>query len=407
MKQLFVAWTPFIRRPESMQQFFGYRLYFIRTHFGKKWFKPFEYMVKTVKTIRLLIKHKPDVLWVQVAPTILLYVAFLFKWLVRPRMAIIADCHNSMYRKPWIRFPGAVALLNRCDRVLVHNSLVLKNALRSGVKEERLSVLETKPANLESAAPDPPPAAEEMDTSAAGRETEEALRAGRAAGDGKAGEGGANEGSHEGANEGANAGSSDEDAADEGATDKGAADEDGVMRRIKEGSRPWVLLPCSFDTDEPIDVVAAAARLIPHIRIIITGNPVKYTGPQDLKRLPANVMLTGFLPKKDYNELLRSCDFVMGVTTRDDVQLSVANEAVGAGKPMVISGSALQRELFYSGAVYVDPLDPRSIADGCLTALEKLDELKAGVERLRKERNERWLRQANALCRYRNPAVSG
>src|SRR5690606_15699676 len=136
------------------------------------------------------------------------------------------------------------------------------------------------------------------------------------------GEGGANEGSHEGANEGANAGSSDEDAADEGATDKGAADEDGVMRRIKEGSRPWVLLPCSFDTDEPIDVVAAAARLIPHIRIIITGNPVKYTGPQDLKRLPANVMLTGFLPKKDYNELLRSCDFVMGVTTRDDVQLS-------------------------------------------------------------------------------------
>ena len=35
-------------------------------------------MVKTVKTFRLLITHRPDVLWVQVAPTFLLYVAFLF-----------------------------------------------------------------------------------------------------------------------------------------------------------------------------------------------------------------------------------------------------------------------------------------------------------------------------------------
>ena len=457
MKQLFVAWTPFIRRPESMQQFFGYRLHFIKTDFGKKRLKPFEYAVKAAQTLALLIRSKPDVLWVQVAPTILLYVAFLYKWLFRPKMTIIADCHNSMYRRPWIKMPGAVALLNRCDRVLVHNSKVLENALSLGVDGKKLSVLETKPADLLAGAEDPPsdgpephfgqeeagtvaregrePATDEMKIGEPGAgmpDAEETATGQPEADESDAGEAAAGE-PVPGDAESGEPTTGEPDAEEQGAPAPGAGEagrefsaqaaqagdaaaaavnpENSPAAAAEAGSgedkRPWVLLPCSFDKDEPIDVIVAAARLIPHIRIVITGNPAKYSGPQDLNRLPENVELTGFLPKAEYDGLLRSCDLVMGVTTRDDVQLSVANEAVGAGKPMVISGSALQRELFYSGAVYVDPLDPRSIAEGCLTALERIDELKAGVARLRRERNERWLRQANALRHFRSPAVSG
>lgn len=330
MKQLFIAWTPFMRRPESMQQFFGYELHFIAISFSKRWMKPLEYAVKLWITLRLLLLKKPDVLWVQVAPTFLLYVAHLYKAIFRRDLTVIADCHNSMYRKPWVKLPGAIRLLNGCDKVLVHNHKVMLNAMRLGVQEKRLTVLETKPASLQKL----------QQTASA-------------------------------ANEGM--------------------------------PRPWLLLPCSFDTDEPIDKVVAAARFIPHITIVITGNPAKYKGGQDLSNLPPNVRLAGFLPKSQYNELLQTCDFVMGITTRDDVQLSVANEAVGAGKPMVISGSALQRELFYSGAIYVDPLDPDSIADGCMEALERLDQLRLGIERLRRERNERWFSQAQMLKELRKP----
>lgn len=320
MKQLFVAWTPFMRRPESMQPFFGYRLCFIRTYFGKKWLKPFEYAVKTVLTFALLLRRRPDVLWVQLAPTFLLYIAFVYKGLFRRKMKIVADCHNSMYRRPWIALPGAVALLNRCDRVLVHNGKMRIKAEEAGVRKERLSVLETKPATVKNA------------VSAAGRYR-----------------------------------------------------------------RPWVLFPCSFDSDEPVDEVIAAARLVPHLTFVVTGNPAKYKGAHRLSELPANLHMAGFLPKDEYNGLLTDCDFVLGLTTQDDVQLSVANEAVGVGKPLVISGTPLLRQLFYRGALYVNPLDPRSIADGCLEMLERRDELAADVARLLRERNERWLAQAREV----------
>lgn len=324
MKQLFIAWVTFIRRPDSMQDFFQYELCFVDVNYSKRIYKPIEYAVKTVKTWNLLRSKKPDILWIQLAPTLLLYIAVIYKYMFNKQLKIVADCHNSMMRPPWITMPFALRLLNRCDAVLVHNHVICDRALENGVKPERTILMETRPAKFQ---------------------TDELLQ--------------------------------------ETVEDK--------------FPRPWVLFPCSFDRDEPIKEALEAAEFMPEVTLVITGHPHRAEGRHDLSRIPGNVRLAGFLPKKEFNRLLLECDLVMGLTTRNDTQLSVANEATGAEKPMVISDTPVLRSLFGKGAVYVKTTDSRSIADGWEEALRARDDLKVQVRQLNQERNEKWMKQALAL----------
>ena len=162
-------------------------------------------------------------------------------------------------------------------------------------------------------------------------------------------------------------------------------------------TKPWILTPCSFNRDEPIDKILAAARLVPEITFVLTGNANRAQGIHDLIQKPPNVHLAGFLPKAEFDSLLCTTDAVLGLTTLEGIQLSVANEAVGAGKPMVISNTNLLKTLFYQGAVYVDAIDPKSIAQGCQEALSRKDELTKEVIKLKELREKRWLTQASQL----------
>ncbi|MCL1469339.1 glycosyltransferase [Argonema antarcticum] len=327
MKQLFVAWT-FMRRPESMQPHFNYELTFITFAFNKRYLRLLEYIIKAAKTLLLFVQKHPDVIWVQIAPTPLLYTAHLYKALFNRQVIIIADCHNSMFRAPWIKFPGALSLLNRCELVLPHNELVKEQAIELGVKSDRLCILETRPALL-----------------------------------------------------------------------------NPVNIEIKDNfPHPWILFACSFNADEPIEVVLAAASLIPDITFIVTGKTARAEGMHDLSNAPPNLKLVGFLPKSEFDMLLCCTDAVLGLTTLEGVQLSVANEAVGTGKPMILSETKILKKLFYKGAVYVDSLNAESIAKGCREAISRKSELTAEVERLKEERNQRWLGQASKVDAILNGA---
>jgi glycosyltransferase involved in cell wall biosynthesis len=88
----------------------------------------------------------------------------------------------------------------------------------------------------------------------------------------------------------------------------------------------------------------------------------------------------------------------LGLTKLEGIQLSVANEAMGAGKPMVLSNTELLQRLFYKGAVYVDCLNPQSISKGCQEALLKKNELAKEVSELRAERDQGWQEQVNQVA---------
>lgn len=333
IKQLYIAWTRYIRRPTSMEKHFRYRLVFIPPVFKTRLLRPINYLVNAGKSFRHCMRLRPEIIWIQLAPTVLLYVAFLYKKLLNPRARIIADCHNSMFSPHWLRFPWALRLLNACDLVLVHNDVVMNTALNLNIAPQRLHRLETRPAQLDCR----------------------------------------------------------------------------LMENLNQAcpyQSPWVLYPCSFDRDEPVASVLASAKLMPSITVVISGDVSRASGIHNLDHLPPNVRLIGFVSRGEFDRLLCTADIVMGLTIRDDIQLSVANEAVGAGKPMVISDTKLLREMFYKGAVYVSPNDPTAIADGCQLALQKRGMLKDEVEQLRTERIHRWLGQAEQIDKRINAYIT-
>ena len=325
-RQVFIAWTPYIRRPESMQRYFGYDLYFLPLPFHRRALKPLGYLINSLKTLRIFVRDRPDIVWIQLAPSVLLYVAYLYK-VINRSARIVADCHNSMFNPLWLNLPFAQYFLERCQIVLVHNDNVMAHAEKQGIAGGKLVKLETRPAQVQC-----------------------------------------------------------------------NSDEEGSGYE-----RPWVLFPCSFDRDEPVDVVFKAATLIPDVIVTVTGNTSRAAGRHDLSNLPPNIRLTGFLPREKFNELLCSADLLLGLTTSNDVQLSVANEAVGAEKPMVISDTKLLRSLFYKGTVYVETMNADSIALGIRSALDKLSVLTSEVRQLKKEREARWSAQAE----YVHDCLSG
>ena len=130
-----------------------------------------------------------------------------------------------------------------------------------------------------------------------------------------------------------------------------------------------VLCICSWAEDEPIDEVFAAGHHLlaqnQDIQIRITGNPEK-RGPIP-KNLPANVVLTGFLSDDDFHRQFAQADAIMDLTEREHCLVCGAYEGVAAGRPIIITDSAVSREVFYKGAIYTKNTG-QSIANSILEA---------------------------------------
>lgn len=159
---------------------------------------------------------------------------------------------------------------------------------------------------------------------------------------------------------------------------------------------PEILVPCSFNPDEPIETLLAAARAAPDIQFLVTGNVAKAEARGFTRGAPQNVRFTGFLAKADFERLLFAASAVLGLTKLEGIQLSVANEAVGAGKAMVLSDTAILRDLFGSAALFALD-DPAALAAACREAVVFAEELNAKSEALREARETRWREQADRV----------
>ena len=158
---------------------------------------------------------------------------------------------------------------------------------------------------------------------------------------------------------------------------------------------PYLIFPCSFDVDEPVEMVLEAARLV-DMDFYITGDYSKFVKPDDFI-MPDNVVFTGYLSKSDYESLLLNSSIVLGLTERDNVQLSVANEGVSAGKPLVLSRTKVLVDLYSDAAKFVDNNDPSSLAAGINEAIDEYDYLVERTINLLRKRADRWVHQAKAI----------
>lgn len=157
-----------------------------------------------------------------------------------------------------------------------------------------------------------------------------------------------------------------------------------------------VMFICTWSADEPYSEVIESARLVePGTVIHITGNSKgreKNAGGE----LPANVVLTGFIPEEEFQDLLWSCDVVMDLTTRENCLVCGAYEAVATGKPLLLSDTKALRNYFRRGTVFSSN-DARSLAHAMNHMRHHLDRLMDEMRDYRDEIETVWGRHLNDL----------
>jgi glycosyltransferase involved in cell wall biosynthesis len=160
---------------------------------------------------------------------------------------------------------------------------------------------------------------------------------------------------------------------------------------------PWMLFLASFNPDEPVQELFEAARQAPDIHFVLAGDANRASGRHKILEYPENVILPGYLSGADLDSAICSADAILALTKLEDAQLSSAGEAIGAGRPMVLSDTPVIRDLYYKGGVFVDTYSPASIVMGCRTAIEDGGRLAAESVALRDERLTRWRTQAESV----------
>ncbi|MBA3325468.1 MAG: hypothetical protein H0T41_09500 [Rhodobacteraceae bacterium] len=155
------------------------------------------------------------------------------------------------------------------------------------------------------------------------------------------------------------------------------------------GAGPYVLTPCSFADDEPIPVLLAAARLVPEARFLVTGSRRKAAGLGFLRDVPGNVTFTDYLPIPEFERLLGGAAAVLGLTDAEGVQLSVANEALGAHRALVLSDTRILRAMFGAAALFAANT-PEDLAARLREALARRPELEAASAALKARRQRDW-----------------
>lgn len=158
--------------------------------------------------------------------------------------------------------------------------------------------------------------------------------------------------------------------------------------------RPTVLFVGVFASDEPVAEVVEAARRLPGVDVVVTGDVAR--APAGLVAgAPDNVRFVGWVPGDGYVALLGAADVVLTLTTEPTSVMRAAYEAVWAGRPCVVSDWPVLRELFPDAIACGN--DAAGIAAALGTAIEDHGTLRARAEQARTRQLRRWDEQVGAI----------
>lgn len=101
------------------------------------------------------------------------------------------------------------------------------------------------------------------------------------------------------------------------------------------------------------------------------------TGKNDLdqRQLPDNCTLLGFVSDETYQNYLRTVDVVVVLTNNQHSLVCGGYESIAAGKPLVLSDTAVLRSYFGGGGVIFAANDSESLAIAIETAVRMKDQL--------------------------------
>ncbi len=165
------------------------------------------------------------------------------------------------------------------------------------------------------------------------------------------------------------------------------------MYPLRDGFNVAVI--CSYSRDEPIDVVLKAARKLPSINFYITGQ-ITQASKSIINEISDNIILTDYLPKKEYVALLIGCSVVICLTLDNETMQCGAHEAMELGRPIITSNWPVLQKYFSKGTIHID-----NTAESLVHAITEISQnykyYCEQIQILRKERQFTWEKQLSVL----------
>jgi glycosyltransferase involved in cell wall biosynthesis len=165
--------------------------------------------------------------------------------------------------------------------------------------------------------------------------------------------------------------------------------EQGVAIGLPEGANLSFLFICSWADDEPFMEVIEAARSLPHYSLYVTGKYQKRLSPEFVSRLPDNITLTGYIPDRDYEQLLQRVDVAIDLTTRENCMVCGAYEAAATGTPAILSDHVVNRSYFKPGYIFTRN-DKQGIAAAMQEAEGSIATLKVDIKHFSEQAKDAW-----------------
>ena len=122
-------------------------------------------------------------------------------------------------------------------------------------------------------------------------------------------------------------------------------------RRVPAPTRPTVLVAGSLDGNEPVQESLSMAARLPQVEFRVTGDPRQLPSAL-VDSAPANVVFTGFVPYGQFLGEMLAADVVAVFSTDPHIMNRAAFEAVGLGRPLVLSDLEGLRGRFGAGAAF-------------------------------------------------------
>lgn len=156
-----------------------------------------------------------------------------------------------------------------------------------------------------------------------------------------------------------------------------------------------------YTWDVPLrQIIEAAASLVTIADFYLTGD-FKKANRKLLVQRPNNVILTDFLPAKEYISLMIEVDAILALVNDPLAMQSSGYEAVAAEKILITSNHPPLKRYFTKGTIHIKN-SAQDIKEAISMAREKQDILKREMHELRLEKQKEWQGKITNLLRTIN-----
>lgn len=150
-----------------------------------------------------------------------------------------------------------------------------------------------------------------------------------------------------------------------------------------------------FSGDEPLEEVLDAARKMSGVNFYVTGSLA--AAPKGMVQAASdNIIFTDYLPDEKYGALLRDCDVVICLTTKNHTMQNGAYEALVLGRPIITSDWPVLRRFYYKGTVCIDN-SSESLVRAILRIKEEYPRYLQEINELHAEFIATWQKKFSAL----------